>query len=127
MNASEIAEVEAYLNSAWPQRPPRACHGSSTLGDILSQKYALTRYINAIQSRGTIWPIKFNGQAFTSYMDDGAAAPDYRNWGPSNWWQKWVVQTFLCGVLACVHCDAFAVRDFHTARWRCLRTGTRGA
>jgi hypothetical protein len=88
MNATERAAVEAYLDSAWPQRPGRACHGAPSLGGVLSQKYALTRYINAIQSRGTIFPIKFNGQAFTSYMDDGAAAPDYRNWGPSNWWQK---------------------------------------
>lgn len=89
MNASELAAVNAYLDAAWPRRN-RTCHGPPSVADVLSQKYALTRYINAAQSRGTIWPIKFNGQAWTSYMNDGAAAPDFRNWGPSNWWQKCV-------------------------------------
>jgi hypothetical protein len=88
MNDTEVKAVDAYLHAAWPLQPRRSCHGPPTVGSVLTQKYAVTRYISAIQSRGTLWPLKFNGQAFTAYMDDGAAAPDYRNWGPSNWWQK---------------------------------------
>lgn len=87
MNATELADVNEYLDASWPRRA-RTCHGQPSVADTLSQKYALTRYLSAAQSRGTIWPIKFNGQAWTSYMDDGAAAPDFRQWGPSNWWQK---------------------------------------
>ena len=53
-------------------------------GFKLSQMYALTRYVQAVQSRNTIWPIKFNGMAFIAAMD----SPDDRDWGPSNWWQN---------------------------------------
>jgi hypothetical protein len=54
----------------------------------LSQMLAITRYTQAIQSRGTIWPIKFNGMAFVAAMDKGHAEADYRDWGPANWWQN---------------------------------------
>jgi hypothetical protein len=54
----------------------------------LSQMLAITRYTQAVQSRGTIWPIKFNGMAFVAAMDRGHAEADYRDWGPANWWQN---------------------------------------
>lgn len=37
--------------------------GGLSDGFTLSQMYAVTRYTQAVQSRGTIWPIKFNGMA----------------------------------------------------------------
>ena len=51
----------------------------------LNLKYALTRYVQAIQSRNVKWPIKFNGMLFTANKPPLA---DTRDWGPSNWWQN---------------------------------------
>jgi len=61
-----------------------ASQPSPSDGFQLSQMYALTRYVQAVQSRNTLFPIKFNGCAFIAAMDD----PDGRDWGPSNWWQN---------------------------------------
>lgn len=56
---------------------------------IVSQQYAVTRYVQAIQSRDTMWPIKFNGMAFTANVYDYKPGwADYRLWGPANWWQN---------------------------------------
>ena len=46
---------------------------------------AVLRAIFAPLETQTRWPIKFNGMAFVAAMGTNA---DYRDWGPSNWWQK---------------------------------------
>jgi len=63
---------------------------TQTTGDgfAISRMIAITRYTQAIQSRNTIIPIKFNGMAFIAAMEDGALQADSRDWGPSNWWQN---------------------------------------
>lgn len=57
-------------------------------GFQLSRVYTLTRYVHAVQSRGTLWPIKFNGMAFVAAVNHGGGEPDFRDWGGSNWWQN---------------------------------------
>jgi len=61
---------------------------NASLSSAISEKYAYTRYLHAIQSRGTIWPIKFNGGAFMAHATGSDGGADYRIWGPSNWWQN---------------------------------------
>ena len=46
----------------------------------LSAMYAITRYTQAVQSRGTRWPIKFNGGAFVAAMGSNGE-PEFRDWG----------------------------------------------
>jgi len=64
-------------------------NASSSVGAAtqLNSMYAITRYTQAIQSRGTKWPIKFNGMAFVAAMGEEGEA-EYRDWGSSNWWQN---------------------------------------
>jgi hypothetical protein len=57
---------------------------NASLTDAINLKYALTRYVNAIQSRGSQWPIKFNGGAFMAHATGNDGNADYRIWGPSN-------------------------------------------
>jgi hypothetical protein len=52
--------------------------------DALTQRYAQTRYVQAIQA-GTWVPIKFNGMTFTAQLPPNAT---FRSWGSSNWWQN---------------------------------------
>lgn len=90
LNASEVAAVRAYLAAQWPQthRPGANCsHGGKDKGFELSQMYAVTRYTQAVQSRNTRWPIKFNGMAFVAAVGSSGEA-DYRDWGACNWWQN---------------------------------------
>jgi hypothetical protein len=56
---------------------------SAPSGATITSQYALTRYLQCLQSRGTVWPIKFNGQLFVASMPPVApkAGPDYRQWG----------------------------------------------
>ena len=49
--------------------------------------YAITRYTQAVQSRNTMWPIKFNGMAFIAARGSNGEA-DKRQWGADNWWQN---------------------------------------
>lgn len=100
LNAAEVAAVRAYIGQQWPMTTAAAASSSSSkannqcggTGDAdsgykMSQMYALTRYTQAVQSRNTIWPIKFNGMAFIAAMgNDGSA--DSRQWGACNWWQN---------------------------------------
>ncbi|MCH7226095.1 DUF5703 domain-containing protein [Haloferula sp. A504] len=51
---------------------------------VVSQAYALQRYINACAGRGKL-PIKFNGSLFTV---DEVFDPDYRRWGGPYWLQN---------------------------------------
>jgi hypothetical protein len=89
LSAAEVGSVRAYLAARYPQIPPKEKCGRNEgdLGFRVSQVYAVTRYVQAVQSRGTIWSIKFNGMAFVAARgEDGS--PDYRDWGPCNWWQN---------------------------------------
>ena len=99
-----LAELSARVTASLPA--PRAAHvawwqsfwarsyisvnATAGPGDAftLSAMYAVTRYTQAIQSRGTLWPIKFNGMAFIAAMDAGNGEADRRDWGPSTWWQN---------------------------------------
>lgn len=53
---------------------------------IVSQSYALQRFINACGGRGA-YPIKFNGSIFTVDTDK-RFDPDYRAWGGMYWFQN---------------------------------------
>jgi hypothetical protein len=83
LNASELASVEAYLTAKWPVTPKR-CPEAENPCFVLGRQHAITRYVQTIQSR-TMWPIKFNGMLFQAATPPYA---DYRDWGPSNWWQN---------------------------------------
>lgn len=89
LNASEQAAIQAYLAAQWPatQAGEKAQCSSGGSGLRLSKMYAITRYTQAVQSRNTIWPIKFNGMAFVAAMGDAGQA-DTRDWGACNWWQN---------------------------------------
>jgi hypothetical protein len=79
LSEAEIAATEAYLASAWPAVTLKAageCRGPPDNGFSISSMYAITRYTQAVQSRGTQWPIKFNGMAFVAAMGTKA---DYRD------------------------------------------------
>ena len=52
----------------------------------LSKAHAHTRFVQAIQSRGTIFPIKFNGMLFTAQIPPGDET--LRDWGANSWWQN---------------------------------------
>lgn len=60
LNASDLAAMNAYLLAAWPVVPPLlACSASNKkLSAEVTDKYYMTRYVQAVQSRGTPWPIK---------------------------------------------------------------------
>lgn len=53
---------------------------------VVSQGYALQRFINACGGRGQ-YPIKFNGSIFTVDAP-GKFDPDYRRWGGCYWFQN---------------------------------------
>ena len=54
---------------------------------VVSQMYALQRFINACAGRGA-YPIKFNGSLFTVPYPGRPGDADYRRWGPGYWWQN---------------------------------------
>jgi alpha-L-fucosidase 2 len=54
---------------------------------LVSQSYALQRYIAACAGRGQ-YPIKFNGSLFTVPWAGKPGDADYRRWGPGYWWQN---------------------------------------
>jgi hypothetical protein len=86
---SPKAASDAWWLSFW-SRSWIVVNETQTSGDgfAISRMVAITRYTQAIQSRGTIIPIKFNGMAFIAAMEDGEFQADGRDWGPSNWWQN---------------------------------------
>jgi hypothetical protein len=88
LNTSERSAMHAYFQDAWPTMPIKKNCGTADSGFQLSQMYAITRYTQAIQSRGVLWPIKFNGMAFIAAMNNQNGAAESRSWGPSNWWQN---------------------------------------
>lgn len=85
LNTSELNDMQLYLQAQWPSIKGRvnknACDNGA--GFVLSKQYAVTRYVQAIQSRNTIWPIKFNGMAFVAAMNEGHGEADTRQWGAS--------------------------------------------
>ena len=99
LNASELAAMQAYFAAAWPSMPAKeSCAPqppkppASADGLLVSSMYAITRYVQAIQSRNSPaapqWvPIKFNGLAFNAQRGQNGEA-DWRNWGASNWYQN---------------------------------------
>jgi hypothetical protein len=56
---------------------------------VVSQIYAATRYVQAIQTRTWV-PIKFNGELFTATLppETSSSGPSYRQWGANSWWQN---------------------------------------
>ena len=54
---------------------------------VVSQAYALQRFIDACAGRGR-FPIKFNGSIFTVPFEGKPGDADYRRWGPGYWWQN---------------------------------------
>lgn len=95
LHPAERTAVLGYLAAQWPQlykytRSQCAPSGPSSGGDtgfLTSQMYAITRYTQAVQSRNTIWPIKFNGMADIAARGSNGE-PDSRGWGACNWWQN---------------------------------------
>lgn len=93
LSDTEIEAVEMYLLTAWDgvvTKKPK-CSGPPTPygpAPSLSAIYTITRYLQAIQSRGTIFPIKFNGEAYVSTVNDHRGGPDERDWGSNNWFQN---------------------------------------
>lgn len=83
LNSSERQAVEAYLLAKWTTST-HSCKQPHDPCAILGQQQVITRYVQTIQSR-TMWPIKFNGMLFQAAVPPNA---DYRDWGPSNWWQN---------------------------------------
>ncbi|MBI2298282.1 MAG: LamG domain-containing protein [Armatimonadetes bacterium] len=63
--------------------------GARTTGQVVSQGYALQRFINACAGRGA-YAIKFNGSIFTvdSRETDEVFDGDYRRWGGPYWFQN---------------------------------------
>jgi hypothetical protein len=121
LEPAEVAAVSAYFAAEWGAAlpaPPRGCPAPPPFGFAVSQAAAVSRYMNAAQSRvvdaaarGSAQPIKFNGLAWTSRTpgaptaccsakrasrasavaatcDAAPLGPDCRQWGPDNWWQN---------------------------------------
>jgi hypothetical protein len=87
LNASELGARSAYFEAQWPAIVPKASCGepANDLGLELSQAYAATRFMNAVQSRKILpstdsFPVKFNGQAWLTPRPhpegDFAGGPD---------------------------------------------------
>ena len=74
LEAGEMAEMQAYLAAAWPLAPTArgVCpEGGGGVGFAVSQAYAVSRFMNAAQSRVVVpgtphQPVKFNGLGWTS-------------------------------------------------------------
>jgi hypothetical protein len=79
------AQLRFYINGDGVA----ARHGSVNSPTVVSQGYALQRFINACGGRGA-YPIKFNGSIFT--VDNSSANEsynaDYRRWGGAYWFQN---------------------------------------
>ncbi|NWK56795.1 hypothetical protein HW115_14325 [Verrucomicrobiaceae bacterium N1E253] len=75
------AEIALYLDG---KQVDQATLEQTNDARLVSQSYALQRFIDACAGRGK-HPIKFNGSLFTvPFKGD----PDYRRWGPGFWWQN---------------------------------------
>jgi hypothetical protein len=80
LSAPEVAAASLALSEKWgipaaSGAPP--CQAPLGLGEAISQKFALQRYLMAIQSRAG-FPVRFNGMQFVANMPPHA---DARRWG----------------------------------------------
>jgi hypothetical protein len=82
-----VSESESGGDSSTTSR--KAAASSSEAVQRLTQTYAATRYVQAIQSRTWV-PIKFNGELFTATLppETKNSGPSYRQWGANSWWQN---------------------------------------
>ena len=91
LNASELAAMASYFAARFPSMPPKLhCHANgASPGLAISQAYAVSRFMNAVQSRAVLPEsaaspppavIKFNGMAFTSNRPNVTDGPDIRHW-----------------------------------------------
>jgi len=87
-HAARFAAHREWWHAFWEHSWISIGHNSSghepTHPQLVSQAYALQRYINACAGRGKL-PIKFNGTLFTV---DEMFDPDYRRWGGPYWLQN---------------------------------------
>ena len=97
LSAEEAANATAYLAAQYGVPLLAACSApAAEAGFKVSQTYAMSRYMNAVQARVVVpeggaaqQPIKFNGLAWTSRRPGVVTAcgglplgPDCREWGP---------------------------------------------
>jgi hypothetical protein len=80
--AAHAAWWTAFWNRSWIT--VSASGGNATYAQNITDSYAQTRFVQAVQSRGD-WPIKFNSMLFQGALPPNA---DYRQWGAANWWQN---------------------------------------
>ncbi|MFZ9936504.1 MAG: DUF5703 domain-containing protein [Luteolibacter sp.] len=89
-HTARFAAHRAWWHAFWERSWIAIGHGASGTAaapcdaQMVSQAYALQRYINACAGRGKL-PIKFNGTLFTV---DEVFDPDYRRWGGAYWLQN---------------------------------------
>jgi hypothetical protein len=102
LSPEEVRGTTAFFAAAGYALPNTTRCSPASDGFKVSQTYAMSRYMNAAQSRvlepgggADVQPIKFNGLAWTSKRPGTTSAgctsglgPDCREWGPDNWWQN---------------------------------------
>jgi hypothetical protein len=79
-----FAAHQAWWRAYWERSWIVISSGGSLDADIVTQAYALQRFVTACAGRGAL-PIKFNGSLFTV---DQIFDPDYRCWGGPYWFQN---------------------------------------
>ena len=87
-DAGRRSAHNSFWESFWDRSHIWVGNGFGDL-EILTGRYAQTRYVQAIQAKTWV-PIKFNGMTFTAHLppDNATSGPSYRQWGSSNWWQN---------------------------------------
>ena len=89
---TRAADHDAWWQQFWARSHIVVSSSTSTeaaTAAILTQKYAVCRYVQAIQSRTWV-PVKFNGQMFTANLppETASSGPSQRDWGADTWWQN---------------------------------------
>ena len=82
----EFGRVGVTLNGV-ELKPNRENYVNQSDAFIVTQAYAMQRFLNACGGRGN-YAIKFNGSIFTVPPKDEPDYADYRRWGPGFWWQN---------------------------------------
>lgn len=82
--AAHAAWWQAFWARSWIHV---SAENMSADAQLVSQSYALQRYLQACAGRGA-FPIKFNGSIFTVPYGNEAGDADYRRWGSGYWWQN---------------------------------------
>jgi hypothetical protein len=78
-DGAPVARLDASL--------PEGSEDTRSDAQIVSNAYALQRFVNACAGRGR-YPIKFNGSILTVPHEGRPGDADYRRWGPGYWWQN---------------------------------------